>query len=140
MVESLRKNKLMEVRGFELLHFEARVLAEDHWLEVHTRQGSGPDDEWVEILGGVKGEKGTHYHEGINKDATIRFIKKRGVLKTAYQRAENAMTHELLDATKESGDAGKFVTEVGFSSNRISKKVWVSKVKLLRRDQTTEYD
>ena len=130
----------MNVKGFELLHFDARVLAEDYWLEVHTKQGDRADDEWVEILGGVKGEKGTHYHEGINKDATIRFIKKRGVLKATSQRAENAMTHELLDATRESGEEGKFITEVGLSSNKISKKVWVSKVQLLRRDQTTELE
>ena len=139
LVDTLRKGKLMDVNGFELLHFDARLLAEDHWLEVHTKQGDGPDDEWVEILGGGKGKNGRHHHTGINKDATIRFVKKRGVLKATSQIAENAITHELLDATKEHSDERRFVTEVGLSSNRISKKVWLSKIQLLRRDQTAEF-
>ena len=36
IVDSIRKSKVQDVRGFELLRFDARMLAEDHWLEVHT--------------------------------------------------------------------------------------------------------
>jgi hypothetical protein len=130
----------MDVKGFELLKFDARLLNEDRWLEVHTKPGSGPDDEWVEILGGITREKGVHFHEGINKDATLRFVKKRGVLKSTKQRAEDSHSHRQLDATEEVWGEGKFAIKVALLSNRISKKVWVSEVKLVRRDLTSELD
>lgn len=130
----------MDVSGFELLKFDARLLNEDRWLEVHTRAGSGQDDEWVEILGGVTNEKGVHFHEGINKDATIRFVKKRGVLKSTKQWAEDAVTHRQLDTAEEVWGEGKFSLKVALLSNKVSRKVWVSEVQLVRRDLTSEFD
>jgi hypothetical protein len=100
MVDSIRKGKVMNVEGFQLLEFNARLVAEDHWLEVHTRPGNGSDDEWIEFLGGIKGEKG-HLHTGINKDGSLRFAKRRGALKSLKQTAVNADTHETLDATED---------------------------------------
>ena len=130
----------MDVRGFELLGFDARVVAEDHWLEVHTKPGDGCDDEWVEFLGGVTGEKGAHFHGGIRKDATLRFMEKRGVLKSVSQSVENADTHQTLDATEDVWGDGKFAVRVGLRSNKPSKKVWVANLELVRRDLTSEFD
>ncbi len=140
MVDSIRKSKVMDVRGFELLSFDARLDAEDHWLEVHTKPGKKPDDEWVEIRGGIKGKKGEHFHSGINKDGTLRFKEKRGVLKSISLTAENADTHEVLDATEDSWGYGRFAVKCGLWSNKTRKIVWVSDLKLARRDQTSEFD
>jgi len=140
LVDSIKKSKVMDVRGFQLLEFNARLVAEDHWLEVHTRPGKGPDDEWIEFLGGIKGPKGIRFHMGKNKDGTHRFLDRRGVLKSISERAENADTHEVLDETRDSWGIGKFAIRLGFSSHKIRKIVWISNLQLARRDQTSEFD
>ena len=142
MVDSIRKSKVLDVRGFELLRFDARMDARNHWLEVHTKLGERPDDEWIEFLGGIKGKKGTKFHMGKNKDGTHRFLKRRGVLKSISQRVENADTHEVLDATEDSWGIAdsRFAVYWGLSSNKTRKIVWVSNLKLARKDQTSEFD
>lgn len=136
-MDSIRKSKVMDVKGFKLLEFDARLLAEDHWLEVHTKLGERPDDEWVEFLGGIKGEKQPHLHVGINKDNTIRFAKKRGVLKSVSQRVVNADTQETLDATEDVWGDAPFSIGLRLNSYKPSKIVWVSDLQLVRNDLTT---
>jgi len=136
LVGSIRKRKVMDVRGFQLLEFNARLVAEDHWLEVHTKPGRGPDDEWVEFLGGIKGEKQPHLHVGINKDTTLRFAKKRGVLKSVSQRVMNADTQDTLDATEDVWGDAPFSIGLRLNSYKPARVVWVSDLRLVRNDLT----
>ena len=139
----LNQEKLLRVdETYELEPFHKRIQRGDHWAEIWTRKGRGAVDGWVEIMGGKKGDTGLHYHYGVNKNGSRRFLKGRGVLKSFTEFAVNKRTGALLDKA-ESVFSGPTEDEYSLyyrmDSSKVTKKVWVAEFALVRSDQA-EFD
>jgi hypothetical protein len=135
----LDRRKLLRVdETYELEPFHKRIERGGHWAEIWTRKGKTVGDEWIEIMAGKKEEKGTHYHYGINKDGSRRFLKGRGVLKSFTEFAVNKRTGQLLDK-QESTFSGptkdEYALHFRMDSSKVTKKVWVSEFGLVPNDQ-----
>lgn len=125
------------VEDFELVPFHERIVSGDRWAQVNTREGKGEGDEWIELMGGITGEKGLHFHQGHNKDATLRFNRSRGVLKSSRFFATNAITGQLLDLDEVEGGIGEYVLFFGLRSSKKQKRVWVDRFELVKADQVS---
>jgi hypothetical protein len=77
-IRDVLESKVTDVMGFKLEPFHERFVKGNRWLEIHTREGKGPDDEWIEIMGGTLGGCGKHFHQGFNKDMMNRFDRRKG--------------------------------------------------------------
>lgn len=136
----LNQKKLLEVdETYTLEPFHKRLESGDEWVEIWTRQGKEPGDEWVEIMAGSKKDGGAHYHLGINKNASRRFLKKRGVLKSITEFAVNKRTGELLDkqeATFSGGSEHSLIFRL--DASKLTKRVWVSEFRVARTDNFGE--
>jgi hypothetical protein len=138
VVEGLRKKKVMKVdSSFVLEPFEKRVEKGDRWAVVRTRQGSAKGDDYIEVVGEIKGQR-TYYHWGWNKDMTRRFGQPRGVLQGMKESAANTQTGGILDKQEEEWGGGIYDLKVEVISNAVSRTVRIAGVTLTRRDKTHE--
>jgi hypothetical protein len=102
------------------------------WFEVHTREGRSRDDEWIELMGGSLKGDGRHFHQGINKDMTNRFDRRRGVVKASLFFAANALTGERLDEDRVGKEFGEHNFVFRTRSSKVTRKVWVSEADIVR--------
>lgn len=136
-IRGIMRSKVMNVAGFKLESFHKRIVKDNRWLEVHTREGKCPDDEWIEIMGGTLDGSGKHFRQGLNKDMTNRFNCRRGAVHASRYFADNVLTRERLDEDEVKGGLGEYTSIVRTHSGKITKTVRIVEVNLVRTDSVS---
>jgi len=84
---------------FKIRKGKERITSENYWGNVRIIKDSKTNEEYIDVLVGIKNETRPHVHIGINLDQSLRFVESRDELVTIRRKVESKLRGKLKDET-----------------------------------------
>ena len=89
--------KYIEPRTLWTVQKDLYIENDEWWAKLRVQKYKKSGQDYYDILGGKKGSKAIHYHQGIGLDTNSLFLMPRNVIHTVEHKVESELYGKVVD-------------------------------------------